>query len=304
MANIQYPIAVRKSDNALVHSKDVANGKACNCYCAMCGEDMIAVNKERKQRSHFKHYKGSKCSGGYETYIHWLTKEVFKEIREIKLPPIVEIPTSEANLKFEEALQGLFNHYNVPQPFKDFCKASMLQDTSELFFNSVEIEEAFETEEGNIRVDIVVRKDNECLFIEPFVSHQVDSDKISKLRSLDNSAISIDLRKYSVSIDCLDSIEEFKTSLIHDLDCKKWEHIRKRKTDHLVKNEIKRIENLILTHLDEIQKYNDSCELIDRIEYERYNLRKKLRTLDDEYVAQTDIRNVLSFKWKSTKKEL
>ena len=61
---------------------------------------------------------------------------------------------------------------------------------------------------------------------------------------------------------------------------------------------------MILTHLDEIQKYNDSCESVDRIEYERYTLRKKLRTLDDEYVAQTDIRNVLPFKWKSTKKEL
>ena len=96
--DIKYPIAVSKSTGTLIDAADAENGLSCNCYCKLCDEDMIAVNMGKKQRAHFRHDKNSNCTATYETYIHWLTKEIFKTIKQITLP---EIMISYADCNFQ-----------------------------------------------------------------------------------------------------------------------------------------------------------------------------------------------------------
>jgi len=71
MSEIHFSIALEKGTNILVNATDVKNGKECNCYCASCKEDLVAVNQGIKQRPHFRHSSKSKCpfSQSYESYI-------------------------------------------------------------------------------------------------------------------------------------------------------------------------------------------------------------------------------------------
>ncbi|MCP2936044.1 competence protein CoiA, partial [Salmonella enterica subsp. enterica serovar Typhimurium] len=87
---MKLPIAINKTTNELVNAKDVPNGLACDCFCPGCGEDLIAVNEGKVKGPHFRHTT-SNCSigGNYESYIHWLSKEVFKHLDSITLPPII-----------------------------------------------------------------------------------------------------------------------------------------------------------------------------------------------------------------------
>ena len=79
-SELKYPIAVDKVTQELRHAGDVKSGLDCDCYCKLCERNMIAINGGLKQRSHFRHEANSNCSVSYESYIHLVTKEVFREI--------------------------------------------------------------------------------------------------------------------------------------------------------------------------------------------------------------------------------
>ncbi len=152
MANeIRFPIATDKNSHRLVNAKDVLNGLACNCYCFECKQDLIAVNQERKQRAHFRHQKDSNCKMNYETFIHWVTKEVFKTLSSIKLPPVYLLDIkgtgySQFRKRISEflssndiSIEGLDDaDFNLPR--KIFTTGLLLQNTFEAKIDSYLIE--------------------------------------------------------------------------------------------------------------------------------------------------------------------
>ena len=83
---IKYPIAFHKQTESLVNISDVTDDNNRELICFECKGNFIAVRKH--QTPHFKHKPNSKCEGNVESYIHWLTKEVFKEITEMEIPEI------------------------------------------------------------------------------------------------------------------------------------------------------------------------------------------------------------------------
>lgn len=109
--NLHIPIALNKENGKLVNVKDVPNGLGCNCYCAKCKENLIAVNKEIKQKAHFRHTDNSNCefNNNYESYIHWLTKEIFKNINSISLPQIKSSDIRFDSIRFQELNKKIFN---------------------------------------------------------------------------------------------------------------------------------------------------------------------------------------------------
>lgn len=67
--------------------KEVENGANCNCKCPECNSKLIARNNPNNQReAHFSHPKNSKCTGGIESALHMLAKQVFLETMVLKLP--------------------------------------------------------------------------------------------------------------------------------------------------------------------------------------------------------------------------
>ncbi len=77
------------SKAGLKHISDVPNGLKCDCVCPNkeCGKPLIARNRSSEHKEiHFAHAPGADCGKAYESAIHLLAKEVFKELMEIRTP--------------------------------------------------------------------------------------------------------------------------------------------------------------------------------------------------------------------------
>lgn len=77
--------ALEKTTLKAIFIDKVPKGLACNCICAKCGYDMIAV-KGQKNEKHFRHHVESDCSGGPETAIHKMAKQIIAENTNIYIP--------------------------------------------------------------------------------------------------------------------------------------------------------------------------------------------------------------------------
>ena len=217
------------------------NGKDCNCYCFCCKQDLIAVNQEIKQKAHFRHSPEADCAfrNNFESYIHWLAKEVFKEIEYINLPPI-----SFSALQFAP---GYHNNL-IAELKKRLAKVGILdkfQNTNLNLYNTVlqipksvkiescEIEKTFTSTLGDIRVDIVLSIAGNPLFIEPFFTNSIDNEKFNKIRALDISTISINLLEFVRKNESSFTISEFKNFLSSSVSHKKWVYVRNKKAEYL-----------------------------------------------------------------------
>jgi Competence protein CoiA-like family len=73
-------------DGCLTHISGVLSGLACACYCAECGQHLVA-KKGDLRRHHFAHSEITACRGGPETVLHLLAKELIRELTNFELPP-------------------------------------------------------------------------------------------------------------------------------------------------------------------------------------------------------------------------
>ena len=222
---LKYPIAVDKISQELRYAGDVKNGRDCNCYCKLCKRNMIAINSGGKQRSHFRHEANSNCSASYESYIHWVTKETFKEISTLSLPDLTFL---NLDIDFRRKLFQLFDFYNLPIRMRDQIKEYLISDinlkTKDFKVTSVEIEKEVKAKTGKVRIDIIVNFDGHKLFIEPYLTNPISEDKIKIIREIDTSTISICLKDFLIQKNNIFSKEELIYFLSHDLNSKRWEH--------------------------------------------------------------------------------
>lgn len=181
-----------QKNGEILHISQVVSGLACNCICPSCGEKLIA-RKGNRVSHHFAHYKTDECKYGYETSLHLAAKQMIAESKVIYIPPLF-----------------LF--------FQDTGKETMLISEAK----SIPIDDVFlEQNEGDMIPDIIVISSGKRLFIEIFVSHAVDQEKIKKLKKHNVSTIEIDLSNYK---ETTISKEELKEIVINDVDRKKWIH--------------------------------------------------------------------------------
>ena len=83
---IEIAWARRTEDNKIVGVDQVASGLACECVCSQCERPLVAA-KGGVYRHHFRHHAdGSTCSGGQETALHMLAKDIVMRAASIRLP--------------------------------------------------------------------------------------------------------------------------------------------------------------------------------------------------------------------------
>ena len=184
--NLTYAI----KDGNLTHISEVERGLKCGCVCPACHEVLIA-RKGKKMMHHFAHKSTENCAYGYETSLHLAAKEILAGTKKIIIPGTY--------VKFYSHKQTI-------------C----LSKSTEVTIEKVQLEHRFR----NVIPDVIIYVDGKPLFIEIFVTHPIDDEKLDKLKELGISTIEIDLS----SIDHSVTTEELSDILLKDNELKYWKY--------------------------------------------------------------------------------
>lgn len=178
-------------NKTLVHISEVESGLKCNCFCPSCGEKLIA-KKGNRVIHHFAHQANSECAHGYQTSLHLLAKEILREYRIITIP--------ELTLDFGKN-GGTYKRITI-------------SDSTKITLDRVVLEK----KEVDIIPDIIAYCGNKKFYIEIFVTHKIDDNKLKKIKEMDISTIEIDLSEYDGFV----TKESLKEILLEKPDQKRW----------------------------------------------------------------------------------
>ncbi len=176
------------AENKIVHISEVVSGKACNCTCPSCNTPLVA-KKGNVKVPHFAHQSTETCEYGYETSLHMAAKEILLRAKTMILPEAV-------------------------YKFKGMWKTKQISPEREIRIDRVELE----SKTGDVIPDVIVYSGDEKIFVEIFVTHKVDEDKLKKIQGLNVSTLEMDLSKQR---DVL-AIEELEERLIGNNKNKYW----------------------------------------------------------------------------------
>jgi hypothetical protein len=177
----------------LIHISQAERGLKCGLFCPACRKPLIA-RKGKLTQHHFAHYKSAECKYAQETAVHLLAKEAIAESGEIFVPELTIC---------KEAWNERSYIISEKQTYK---------------IDSVEVESRI----GSIRPDLTVFIKGHPLLIEICVTHKVDSEKLSKIKEINISAIEIDLSDIDQSI-----TKDLLLQYIHEGTMTKWLYNRK-----------------------------------------------------------------------------
>lgn len=148
--------AIDKNTKDLVYIDDVPNGESCGCLCPCCNSPLIAKNEGKHNLHHFAHVGGSDCVGAYESALHLMAKEVLCKNKMLRLP------------KYPSRL------------------------SRKIYFQ--EIRKEYYDKELMLRPDCIgLTADGQQLWIEFKRTHQVDSDKRTKIINGHRECVEIDI---------------------------------------------------------------------------------------------------------------
>ena len=95
---IKYSIAFDIKTNKLVEISDINSTNNKNLICKSCQGELTAVINHNTP--HFRHKVD--CGASYETYIHWVCKEIFRTLSKIELPEfLIQDLSSEYRHEFQ-----------------------------------------------------------------------------------------------------------------------------------------------------------------------------------------------------------
>lgn len=191
MAHKQLNLVYAIKQGEIVSIDDVESGLKCGCTCPACGEPLVA-KKGKKMMHHFAHHSGSACEYGYESSLHLAAKEILSKSKRILLPPV---------------------YLHFPGSYRE---KELISEAKEINIDSVYLEKRH----NNIVPDIVVCAGEKKLFIEIYVTHPIDDEKLEKIRVANVSTIEIDLSKK----DKMMSAKELTDVLLNNSDDKKWKY--------------------------------------------------------------------------------
>ncbi len=233
------------------HVKNVANGLDCKCVCVVCKSNLIAKNNGPKNIHHFSHLKESldlQCKSAGETALHKIAKKYLSESLTLFVP---ELKITDG--KYQERLSG-----------------------KDIKFQKAELESTL----GQIVPDVIVwLNESKKLLVEFKVTHACDELKIAKIKSLDISAIEIDLSDYRDK-----PISGLRDPILLQAD-RIWLHNsksaqlkkkigdRKSADEKMVENEAVKLLGSLNTRLN-----------IEQCNVEKYELRLQARQLNEQLV--------------------
>lgn len=286
---IKYPIAFHKKSEKLVDISDVTDENKKELICLECKESFVAVRKH--QTPHFKHKTNSKCKGNVESYIHWVTKEVFKKIKEIELPEIFKDNLTDTQReKLNNKVNSLIEK-QVPKNLHLKFRRDLKKNISEngvFQIEKIETEKEFKTSLGNVRIDIVATINNQKLFVEPFFTNQIDDLKKQKLTLTNIPTLSIDLVSFVQRFNYSYNLENLKAYLISK-NSKTWifnreKQIEKYATKYLeyVIGEIKKNKRAFDTNNSELERISKLENKINKLEETIRPTKEKIRKTRDE----------------------
>ncbi len=184
----------RIGDLDLAHISEVQRGLACHCVCPYCKKDLIA-RKGNKKAHHFAHYEVADCGYGPQTVLHKQAKEILERRKTFQIPIF--------NVKYKDIIEPVV------------AKEMVIK------FDNIESEKRQE----KIIPDIIGVLKGHKIFIEIFVTHKVNDEKKSYIRSENASCIEIDLSKENRNIE-----QKFlEEKIIYNTKNKKWIHHSKYK---------------------------------------------------------------------------
>jgi len=179
----------------IIEISKVESGLKCGCICPSCGSQLIA-RKGNKKEHHFAHYKTKECDGYLETTLHLISKEIFKKNSVIKLPV-----------------------YDIKEGY--YCKNKIFKYSTAILEKKV----------NNIIPDIQLKFfNNNRIFVEIKVTHEVDDEKIEKLKSIGISTLEINLEDIYKSDDVLE-YQELEKILIFGINRKSWVYDKNKDTN-------------------------------------------------------------------------
>lgn len=123
-------LALHKASNKLLHIDEVENGLDCKCICVECEGVFEAVQGKIIQH-HFRHHIKSNCTGGLETALHLLAKEILVGNNKIQIFPnkegiLYREAKAEKKLKIENEID-----YKIPDV------SAKLESGDSIFFEIV-----------------------------------------------------------------------------------------------------------------------------------------------------------------------
>ena len=159
MNKITYAV---NQNGELIYVDNVPNGSECHCVCPGCHEKMVAKNNGKIRMHHFAHISGTECVNGYETMKHLLAKEIITETR---LIPWIEQNryTPIPSVRMIKETEHTINNIKIIPDI-----TAWIQTTPNLFLP---------------------------IFIEIYVTHKTDEEKLSLIKKAEIPAIEIDLSK-------------------------------------------------------------------------------------------------------------
>lgn len=186
MTKIRLPYGLR--ENALLHISQVDSGLACGCVCPRCSSPLVARKATRREH-HFAHHASDSCRYATETALHLAAKDILDRLRVIRLPAV--------RIEFKSNRSA-----------HEIAPAQMYE------IDSVRIEQRVD----GLVPDLIARIGNRDLFIEVYVTHPVDSNKLQRIRDLRVSAVEIDLSDAPRDMP-MDAIAEL---VVNGIDNKRW----------------------------------------------------------------------------------
>ena len=279
---IKYPIAFHKQSEKLIDISDVTNDNKTELICLECKESFVAVRKH--QTPHFKHKPNSKCKGNVESYIHWVTKEVFKEIKEIELPEIfidnlTDIQREKLNIKVKSLIEK-----NVPENLHLKFRRDLKKNISKngvFQIEKIETETEFKTSLGNVRIDIVTTINNQKLFIEPFFTNPIDDLKKQKLTLTNTPTLSINLVSFIHKFNYSYNLENLKTYLISK-NSKTWIFNREKQIEKCATKYLEYVNEEIKKNKSAFNINNSKLAKISELENKINLLEEKIRPTQDK----------------------
>ena len=191
MANNKNQLTYALKDERIIHISEVESGLKCNCICPACGESLIA-RKGEKMMHHFAHKANSECEYGYQTSLHLAAKDILSEHKTIMLPEVI--------LDFRNH-GGSYKKLKISEPRK-------------ITFDRVILEK----KQGEIIPDVIAYSGEKKIYIEIYVTHSIDENKLNRIRLDGISTIEVDLSKTNRSI----TKEDLTEILLTDNQLKKW----------------------------------------------------------------------------------
>lgn len=198
------PFALR--NGRMVAPHQVVTGLACGCICSCCGAPVMAKALDsRDRRPYFSHYGRGGCSGGVESALHRMAKQIIADCRELQLPawngsPEMPNPPTRVN-SLGETVIGI----TVDLP------ARLVELTA------VSIEDRGVA--ADYRPDVLVRDREGDLLVEIRVCHRVDPLKQRRVQADGRRMLEIDLSKLPFEGLDLASLEH---AVLYDTKNRHW----------------------------------------------------------------------------------